>query len=106
VTVDDAQCPQQVAVTNTRASFCCLLTCHTCGVPTAQGFTKVGFWPYAGASWAGMLPGTFTYVYLGSVGKAAVDAAGGGGQDGGLGAAKVALYGGCRCVEVGAECMR
>ncbi len=39
------------------------------------GITRVGFWPYVAASWAGMLPGTFLYVYLGAAGKAA---AGGG----------------------------
>ncbi len=45
---------------------------------------------YVAASWAGMLPGTFAYVYLGSVGKEAVSAAGAGGLDGG---ARLALYG-------------
>jgi hypothetical protein len=53
---------------------------------------------YVAASWAGMLPGTFAYVYLGSVGREAVSAAGAGGLDSG---AKVALYGGrpgcCYC---------
>jgi uncharacterized membrane protein YdjX (TVP38/TMEM64 family) len=33
------------------------------------GITKVGFWPYVAASWVGMLPGTFLYVYLGAAGK-------------------------------------
>ncbi|KKL04544.1 hypothetical protein LCGC14_2615000 [marine sediment metagenome] len=32
----------------------------------AYGLTKVPFWRYALASWIGMLPGTFMYVYLGS----------------------------------------
>jgi uncharacterized membrane protein YdjX (TVP38/TMEM64 family) len=35
------------------------------------GITKVGFWPYIAASWIGMLPGTFLYVYLGAAGKEA-----------------------------------
>ncbi len=33
------------------------------------GVTSVRFWPYLLASWAGMLPGTFMYVYLGHLGK-------------------------------------
>ena len=33
------------------------------------GLTKVGFWPYLLASWVGMLPGTFLYVYLGFAGR-------------------------------------
>jgi len=32
------------------------------------GLTAIGFVPYVLASWVGMLPGTFLYVYLGSVG--------------------------------------
>jgi hypothetical protein len=55
--------------------------------------TDVRLVDYVAASWAGMLPGTSAYVYLGSVGKEAVSAAGGGGLDSG---AKVALYGGQR----------
>ncbi|MEP6810486.1 MAG: TVP38/TMEM64 family protein [Chthoniobacterales bacterium] len=43
------------------------------------GLTGVGFWPYLLASWLGMMPGTFLYVYLGTAGKAAVSAASGGG---------------------------
>jgi uncharacterized membrane protein YdjX (TVP38/TMEM64 family) len=35
------------------------------------GVTKIGFWPYLAASWAGMLPGTFLYVYLGAAGREA-----------------------------------
>lgn len=35
------------------------------------GLTSVSFWPYVLASWAGMLPGTVLYVYLGAAGKAA-----------------------------------
>jgi uncharacterized membrane protein YdjX (TVP38/TMEM64 family) len=34
------------------------------------GITKVRFCPYVFASWIGMLPGTFLYVYLGHAGKA------------------------------------
>ncbi len=35
------------------------------------GVTKIGFWPYLAASWVGMLPGTFLYVYIGAAGKEA-----------------------------------
>jgi len=42
------------------------------------GITAVKFWPYVLASWVGMLPGTVLYVYLGTVGKAGVQAAAGG----------------------------
>lgn len=42
------------------------------------GLTGVKFWPYVLASWIGMMPGTFLYVYLGTAGKAAVLAAAGG----------------------------
>lgn len=42
------------------------------------GLTSVRFWPYVLASWAGMLPGTFMYVYLGYLGKTGV--VGGGGR--------------------------
>ena len=35
------------------------------------GVTKIGFWPYVAASWAGMIPGTFLYVYIGTLGKEA-----------------------------------
>lgn len=41
------------------------------------GLTAVQFVPYVIASWAGMLPGTVLYVYLGAVGKAGLQAAGG-----------------------------
>ena len=37
------------------------------------GLTSVRFIPYILASWAAMLPGTFLYVYLGSIGKNAGD---------------------------------
>ena len=42
------------------------------------GLTAVKFWPYVLASWIGMMPGTFLYVYIGTAGKAAVTAAAGG----------------------------
>jgi len=42
------------------------------------GLTAVRFWPYVLASWIGMMPGTFLYVYIGTAGKAAVSVAGGG----------------------------
>src|SRR5260370_39915545 len=42
------------------------------------GLTGVKFWPYVLASWIGMMPGTFLYVYIGAAGKAAVSAAPGG----------------------------
>src|ERR671937_1954472 len=42
------------------------------------GLTSVKFWPYVLASWIGMIPGTFLYVYIGTAGKAAVAAAAGG----------------------------
>lgn len=45
------------------------------------GLTSVRFWPYVAASWAGMLPGTLLYVYLGYAGKAGLDAASGGSSD-------------------------
>jgi uncharacterized membrane protein YdjX (TVP38/TMEM64 family) len=41
------------------------------------GLTAVRFWPYVLASWIGMMPGTFLYVYIGTAGKAAVSAAAG-----------------------------
>jgi uncharacterized membrane protein YdjX (TVP38/TMEM64 family) len=42
------------------------------------GLTGVRFWPYMLASWIGMIPGTFLYVYLGTAGQAAVAIATGG----------------------------
>jgi uncharacterized membrane protein YdjX (TVP38/TMEM64 family) len=42
------------------------------------GLTGVKFWSYVLASWTGMMPGTFLYVYVGTAGKAAVSAAVGG----------------------------
>src|SRR6266487_6193366 len=41
------------------------------------GLTGVKFWPYLLASWIGMMPGTFLYVYIGTAGKAAVAATAG-----------------------------
>ncbi|GFH07296.1 uncharacterized protein HaLaN_02078 [Haematococcus lacustris] len=43
-----------------------------------HGLTQVSLAQYTWASWLGMLPGTFAYVYLGGAGKAAIDAAGNG----------------------------
>ena len=43
------------------------------------GLTGVKFWPYVFASWSGMIPGTFLYVYIGTASKLAVSAAVGGG---------------------------
>ena len=42
------------------------------------GLTAVRFWPYALASWIGMMPGAFLYVYIGTAGRDAVLAAAGG----------------------------
>src|SRR6266699_6065513 len=42
------------------------------------GLTAVKFWPYVLASWIGMMPGTFLYVYIGVAGKAAIITAAGG----------------------------
>src|SRR5437899_13058852 len=39
------------------------------------GLTGVRFWPYVVASWIGMMPGTFLYVYIGTASKLAVSAA-------------------------------
>jgi uncharacterized membrane protein YdjX (TVP38/TMEM64 family) len=36
------------------------------------GLTPIGFWPYVIASWLAMLPGTFSYLYLGHITGAAV----------------------------------
>jgi uncharacterized membrane protein YdjX (TVP38/TMEM64 family) len=36
------------------------------------GLTGVKFWAYVFASWIGMIPGTFLYVYIGTAGKGAV----------------------------------
>ena len=42
------------------------------------GLTGVKFWPYVFASWSGMIPGTFLYVYIGTASKLAASAAAGG----------------------------
>jgi len=39
------------------------------------GLSGVKFWPYVFASWSGMIPGTFLYVYIGTASKLAVSAA-------------------------------
>jgi uncharacterized membrane protein YdjX (TVP38/TMEM64 family) len=41
------------------------------------GLTGVKFWPYVLASWIGIMPGTFLYVYIGTASKEAVLAAAG-----------------------------
>jgi uncharacterized membrane protein YdjX (TVP38/TMEM64 family) len=41
------------------------------------GLTAVKFWPYVFASWIGMMPATFLYVFIGAAGKATVSVAGG-----------------------------
>ncbi len=48
------------------------------------GLTSVAFWPYVLASWVGMIPGTILYVYIGSLGKTAAEAASGGADTGKL----------------------
>ncbi|KXZ42500.1 hypothetical protein GPECTOR_141g698 [Gonium pectorale] len=57
----------------------------------ALGLTPISPPAYVAASWAGMLPGTFAYVYLGGAGRAAVDAAAAGGS--GVDTPKLVLYG-------------
>ncbi len=52
------------------------------------GFTRVELVPFAAASWVGMLPGTFAYVYLGTLGKQAAKEA----KSGGFTIAQGALY--------------
>jgi uncharacterized membrane protein YdjX (TVP38/TMEM64 family) len=47
----------------------------------AYGLTSVSFWPYVLASWIGMIPGTFLYVYLGTLGRSGLEAASGGGAE-------------------------
>jgi uncharacterized membrane protein YdjX (TVP38/TMEM64 family) len=43
----------------------------------AYGLTRVSFVHYVLASWIGMLPGTFLYVYLGTLGRSGLEAASG-----------------------------
>jgi uncharacterized membrane protein YdjX (TVP38/TMEM64 family) len=45
----------------------------------AYGLTRVSFWQYVLASWIGMIPGTFLYVYLGTLGRSGLEAASGSG---------------------------
>jgi len=47
----------------------------------AYGLTSVPFWQYVLASWIGMIPGTFLYVYLGTLGRSGLEAASGGGAE-------------------------
>jgi len=47
----------------------------------AYGLTSVSFWQYVLASWIGMIPGTFLYVYLGTLGRSGLAAASGGGAE-------------------------
>ncbi len=54
----------------------------------AYGLTSVSFWQYAIASLFGMIPGTFLYVYIGTLGRSGLEAASG---DGGAETAKLAL---------------
>jgi uncharacterized membrane protein YdjX (TVP38/TMEM64 family) len=43
----------------------------------AYGLTSVSFWQYVLASSIGMIPGTFLYVYLGTLGRSGLEAASG-----------------------------
>lgn len=43
----------------------------------AYGLTSVRFWHYTLASWIGMIPGTFLYVYFGTLGRSGLEAASG-----------------------------
>src|SRR5919109_2285188 len=44
----------------------------------AFGLTRIRFWPYAAATFAGIIPGTVLYVYFGMIGRAAVSDGSGG----------------------------
>jgi uncharacterized membrane protein YdjX (TVP38/TMEM64 family) len=44
----------------------------------AYGLTKIRFWHYTLASFIGMIPGSFMYVYIGSLGRSSLEAAAGG----------------------------
>jgi uncharacterized membrane protein YdjX (TVP38/TMEM64 family) len=46
----------------------------------AYGLTRISFWHYTLASTIGIIPGTFLYIYLGSVGRSGLEAAAGGGE--------------------------
>ncbi len=47
----------------------------------AYGLTRVFFWQYVLASFVGMIPGTFLFVYLGTLGRSGLEAASGGGAE-------------------------
>ncbi len=47
----------------------------------AYGLTRVSFWQYVLASFVGMIPGTFLFVYLGTLGRSGLEAASGGGAE-------------------------
>ena len=47
----------------------------------AYGLTSVSFWQYVLASSIGMIPGTFLYVYLGTLGRRGLEAASGSGVE-------------------------
>ena len=47
----------------------------------AYGLTSVSFWHYVLASWIGMIPGTFLYLYLGTLGRSGLEVASGGGVE-------------------------
>ena len=53
------------------------------------GLTSITFWPYLGASWAGLLPITAVYVLLGGASKGALQ--GSGGPSGGVKIAMVCV---------------
>jgi uncharacterized membrane protein YdjX (TVP38/TMEM64 family) len=55
----------------------------------AYGLTNVPFWHYVLASWIGMIPGTFLFVYLGTLGRSGLEAASGSG--GGVQIVRLAL---------------
>jgi hypothetical protein len=67
------------------------------GCGGAAGITRVGFVEYVVASWAGMLPGTFAYVYLGGGARSTLDAVGSADADG-FPVAKIVLYAVRACV--------
>ncbi|HXV61338.1 MAG TPA: TVP38/TMEM64 family protein [Vicinamibacteria bacterium] len=46
----------------------------------AYGLTSVSFAQYTLASWIGMIPGAFLYVYLGTLGRSGLEAAAGAGR--------------------------
>lgn len=46
----------------------------------AYGLTSISFLHYTLASWIGMIPGTFLYVYLGTLGRSGLEAASGAGD--------------------------